>query len=88
MPKPIAPTTPLTLYINVSLFLLLAAGLLYLTTSSINQALTTARRNAAAMQQTNRELNAIRASLEDRVAERTAQAQRQRRSRAGRFVHS
>jgi hypothetical protein len=55
------------------LFLLIAAGLLYLTTSSIDQALTTARRNAAAMQQTNRELNAIRASLEDRVAERTAQ---------------
>ncbi len=71
--QPIAPTTPLTLYINVSLFLLLAAGLLYLTTNSINQALTAARRNAAALQQTNRELNAIRASLEERVAERTAQ---------------
>jgi GAF domain-containing protein/CheY-like chemotaxis protein len=73
MPEPIAPTTPLTLYINISLFLLLAAGLLYLTTNSINQALTSARRNAAALQQSNRELNAIRASLEERVAERTEQ---------------
>jgi signal transduction histidine kinase/CheY-like chemotaxis protein len=73
MPQPIAPTTPLTLYINVALFLLLAAGLLYLTTRSIDQALTAARRTAAALQQSNRELNTIRASLEDRVAERTAQ---------------
>jgi GAF domain-containing protein/DNA-binding response OmpR family regulator/anti-sigma regulatory factor (Ser/Thr protein kinase) len=73
MPPPIAPTTPLTLYINLALFLLLATGLLYLTSSSINQSLTTARRNAAALQQTNRELNSIRASLEERVAERTAQ---------------
>ena len=73
MPPPIAPTTPLTLYINVSLFLLLAAGLLYITTSSIDRALTTTRRTSAALQQTNRELNSMRTSLEERIIERTEQ---------------
>jgi GAF domain-containing protein/DNA-binding response OmpR family regulator/anti-sigma regulatory factor (Ser/Thr protein kinase) len=73
MPPPIQPTTPLTLYINVSLFLLLAAGLLYITTGSIDRALTTTRRTSAALQQTNRELTSMRASLEERIIERTQQ---------------
>ena len=73
IPPPSTPNKPADIWANVCIGIGLGAALLYLTTNSINQALTTARRNAAALQQSNRELNAIRASLEDRVAERTAQ---------------
>jgi GAF domain-containing protein/DNA-binding response OmpR family regulator/anti-sigma regulatory factor (Ser/Thr protein kinase) len=73
IPPPPVSNRPEAIFINLCIGIGLAAALLYLTSNSINQALTTARRNAAALQQTNRELNSIRASLEDRVAERTAQ---------------
>jgi GAF domain-containing protein/DNA-binding response OmpR family regulator len=73
IPEPVTPTKPEDIWANVVIGIGLAAALLYLTTRSINQALTAVRRNAAALQQSNRELNAIRASLEERVTERTAQ---------------
>jgi signal transduction histidine kinase/CheY-like chemotaxis protein len=73
IPPPSVPNKPADYWANLCIGVGLAAALLYLTSRSINQALTTARRNAAALQQTNRELTGIRASLEDRVAERTAQ---------------
>jgi signal transduction histidine kinase/CheY-like chemotaxis protein len=70
---PVIANKPADIWANLCIGIGLAAALLYLTSNSINNALTSARRNAAALQQTNRELNGIRASLEDRVAERTAQ---------------
>jgi GAF domain-containing protein/DNA-binding response OmpR family regulator/anti-sigma regulatory factor (Ser/Thr protein kinase) len=73
VPPPVTPTKPFDIWANICIGIGLAAALLYLTTRNIDQALTAARRNAAALQQSNRELNTIRASLEDRVAERTAQ---------------
>ncbi|CAG0926674.1 Autoinducer 2 sensor kinase/phosphatase LuxQ [Thermoflexales bacterium] len=71
--QPVTPTKPADIWANVSIGVGLGAALLYLTTKNINQALTSARRTSAALQQTNRELNTIRASLEERVTERTAQ---------------
>ncbi|MBP7689644.1 MAG: GAF domain-containing protein, partial [Thermoflexales bacterium] len=47
----------------------------YITVRNINEALTLARRNEQAQLASNRELLAIRESLEERVAERTAQLQ-------------
>jgi signal transduction histidine kinase/CheY-like chemotaxis protein len=73
IPPPVTTTKPADIWANICIGIGLAAALLYLTNRNIDQALTAARRNAAALQQTNRELNSIRASLEDRVAERTAQ---------------
>jgi putative methionine-R-sulfoxide reductase with GAF domain len=73
MPPPVTPTKPADIWANVSIGIGISAALLYLTTNSLSQALTTARRTSADLQQTNRELNAIRASLEERVAERTSQ---------------
>ncbi len=73
IPPPEIPNKPADIWANLCIGIGLAAALLYLTTNSINQALTTARRNAAAQAQSNRELTAIRASLEERITERTDQ---------------
>jgi GAF domain-containing protein/CheY-like chemotaxis protein/anti-sigma regulatory factor (Ser/Thr protein kinase) len=73
IPPPITPTKPADIWANLCIGLGMAAALLYLTTNSIDRALTTTRRTAAALQQTNRELNSIRASLEERITERTEQ---------------
>lgn len=73
IPPPTIPNKPADIWANLCIGVGFAAALLYLTNNSINQALTTARRNAAAQGQSNRELTAIRASLEERITERTAQ---------------
>jgi signal transduction histidine kinase/DNA-binding response OmpR family regulator len=73
IPPPVTPTKPGDIWANLCIGIGLSAALLYLTNTSINQALTTARRNAAALQQSNRELTSIGTSLEERITERTAQ---------------
>ena len=71
-PTPLEPV-PAQYWVDVILSIVIAGGLLYLASRSINDALTAAKRSAAALGQSNRELQEIRVSLEDRVAERTNQ---------------
>jgi GAF domain-containing protein/DNA-binding response OmpR family regulator len=70
---PYSPTVgPIQLATYLGIFSITVA-LLSLATRNARESLVQARRTAAALQQSNRELSATRASLEERVAERTAQ---------------
>ena len=71
-PSPLEPT-PIQYWIDIVIGVMLASGLLVLAANNIQDALNVARRNAAAQAQSNRELTAIRASLEERITERTDQ---------------
>ena len=73
-PSPIEPT-PIQYWLDMVLGVLMAGGLLALAVNNIQAALVVAHRNEQAQRASNRELQAIRASLEERVAERTAQLQ-------------
>jgi len=59
-------SSPVSVVMALSLFLIVTAGCLSIATKSLNDALASARSS-------NRELQASRASLEQRVAERTAE---------------
>ena len=63
---PATPSTPADILASLSLYLIVTAVCLSIATQSLNDALASARRS-------NRELSASRASLEQRVAERTAE---------------
>jgi GAF domain-containing protein len=66
-----APYSPFSNWAALSLYVALAAVVLRIATRSLGRALETARRNERDLAESNRELQAIRASLEERVAERT-----------------
>jgi len=66
LPAPSTPGTPASTLMSLSLYLVMTAVCLGIANRSLNDALTSARRS-------NRELRAIRASLEQRVDERTAE---------------
>ena len=73
LPPPAIPPSPIQYWIDTSLGVLMMGGLLYLSSSSIQAALSAARHNATALSYSNRELQEIRTSLEKRIAERTNQ---------------
>ncbi len=73
VPPPPEAQLDVNKWITLSLSVGIAGALLYIANASIQAALHTARRNAAALQATNRELLEIHASLETHVAERTNQ---------------
>jgi signal transduction histidine kinase len=68
-----APDPPYMLWIDHSLNFVLLTTVVVLITNSLNAALERARRDERELAAKNRELQAIRASLEERVAERTQQ---------------
>jgi GAF domain-containing protein len=76
LPKPIATDTPITLWVTYSLDFVFVAILLSLATRSLSEALQKLRRNEQSLVESNRELQAARASLEQRVAERTYDLER------------
>jgi signal transduction histidine kinase len=68
-----APDPPYMLWIDHSLNFVLLTTVVILIANSLNAALARARRDERELAEKNRELQAIRVSLEDRVAERTQQ---------------
>jgi GAF domain-containing protein len=68
--------TPASLWAVLSVNLVVAAVLLRLATHSINEALGRSRSNELAQSKANRELQALHVSLEQRMAERTAELER------------
>ncbi len=72
---PPAPVEPVSMsqWFTYAGILAIVAVLLSLSATSLNQALARARANEQSLSQSNRELQALRNSLEERVAERTAQ---------------
>lgn len=79
MPPPLLPFKPLGGMMIGSINLLLVSVILYLTLHSLRRALTTAQRNGQALGERNRDLETIRASLEDQVTLRTQVAETARR---------
>ncbi len=76
LPPPLLLATPLSAWAGGTANFIIAAVLLYLASRNINDALERARRNERAQAESNRELQAARASLEHRVAERTHDLER------------
>lgn len=68
---PYQPDPPYQLWVDHSLNFVLLTAILLLIRTSLDTALQRARRGEQALQERNRELEAIRATLEERVAERT-----------------
>jgi methyl-accepting chemotaxis protein len=65
LPEPMTPTSsPLSNWMILAMFLLISAALLHIATRNLNEALSRARSNEQDLAQSNRELLAIRASLE------------------------
>ena len=75
LPPPAAPVTLVDRWINFTLASIMTAATFYIAVRHINEALLLARRNEQAQLASNRELLAIRESLEERVAERTTELQ-------------
>ena len=73
LPPDAPKTTPTDLVINLILSAVMVSGLLSLMVRNLNAAADKARQNAQAQADSNRELQAIRESLETRVSERTAE---------------
>lgn len=71
LPPPPAYITSTYLFIEFAAVVVGMTGLLHLTTRSLSTALETARRNELAQTQANRELQTLRLSLEQQVADRT-----------------
>lgn len=71
LPPSMIENNPTSYWVFIVLTFLSSAGLIYLTTNSLKEAIERARHNAAAQAAANKELQAIRASLEDQVTERT-----------------
>ena len=83
LPPSLIPITPVYSWVALIMGMVVAAVLLYLAMGSLNDALAIARRNAAALAEKNRQLEAVQQSLEDRVQElkRTELALRQSQER-------
>jgi GAF domain-containing protein len=71
LPQPLVPRFPVSELLALSTYVGMAAAILYLLTSGLARALEQAGRNEHSLAESNRELQAIRASLEDRVSART-----------------
>jgi GAF domain-containing protein len=71
LPPPFVSVTSASTFMTQTVHFILTAVLLYLATRNIYDALERARRNERAQAEANRELQALRASLEQRVADRT-----------------
>jgi GAF domain-containing protein len=67
----IVPYSPVGYMVTMGIIFFAIAGLIYLATSSLNEAVKNANRNEQAMADSNRELEKMRRSLEDQVADRT-----------------
>lgn len=67
----LVPYDPTGYMITMVIIFFGAAGLVYLATSSLNEAVRSAHHNEQAMAESNRELEKMRLSLEDQVADRT-----------------
>ena len=67
----IVPYNPVGYMVTMSIIFIVIAGLIYLATSSLKEAIVTANRNEKAMAESNRELQRMRDSLEDKITERT-----------------
>jgi GAF domain-containing protein len=67
----IVPYDPLGYMVTMGIIFFGLAGLVYLVTSSLKEAVATANKNEQAMAESNQELEKMRYSLEDQVAERT-----------------
>jgi PAS domain S-box-containing protein len=72
LPWKILPVKPVSAWITQAAILGTAAGLLWQATRSLNDALERAHRNERGLAESNRELQALRVSLERQVEERTA----------------
>jgi len=68
LPPPLVPGSSFSTWVGLSMYVTVAATVLHIATSSINRAL-------ERVQRSNRELQAIRVSLEERVMERTHELQ-------------
>lgn len=73
---PLLPYNPISLWISLSLIFFIISGLISLSNTSVQQALEIAAANQRSLEEANRELEAMRASLEAQVAERTQELQR------------
>ncbi len=75
LPENPPPIAAIDRWVNLALSSVMTAALLGITVRNLNAALQLARRNAEAQTAANRELQTIRESLEERVAQRTTQLQ-------------
>jgi len=73
LPPPLAPLNSVNYWVTHLVNYVIAGLLIYLTTRNLANALNRARRNEQSFAQSNRELQIIRESLEQRVLQRTAQ---------------
>jgi len=71
LPEPSIASSPVATWVALTANFMAAAALLHLTIRSLHDALERAWRNERALAERNRELDAVRASLEERVAGRT-----------------
>jgi len=76
LPQPFLSDTPFSIWAVLTANLIVVAVLQHLATRGIEEALERARRNERAQAAANRELQAVRAFLEQHVAERTAELER------------
>lgn len=67
----LVPYSPVGFMITMGIVFIAAAGLIHLASSSLNEAVHEANLNQQAMAESNRELEEMRHSLEDQIAERT-----------------
>jgi hypothetical protein len=75
-PQPLLSDTPVSMWVVLTANILVVTVLLHLATRGLSEALERARSGERAQIDVNRELRAVRASLEHRVAERTAELER------------
>lgn len=71
LPAPMIEINPGSFWLFLTITLFASAGLIYVTTNSLNEAIGRARQNEAAQKATNIKLQAVQASLEQQVFERT-----------------
>lgn len=70
-PKLVIPFSPTGYWISISVIFIVIAGLIYVTTKNLQEAISQADRNAKALETIQRELMTTRESLEEQIAERT-----------------
>ena len=71
LPTPARPASPVATWAALSVYLVVAAAVVHIAISNLNHALRRAQDNEHKLAESNRELESTRASLEERVADRT-----------------
>jgi len=79
LPAPVIPITPASNWVQILIFLFIFAALTYLSTNNMYKALHRAWQNEQAVQHTADKLQAIRETLEQRVAQRTQELEERSR---------